>query len=462
MLRKRTLVAVATGLTGILALTACGGANTGGETDGATAGGEAGTEAPAGAGGSLNVLMVGNPQMKDIEALAGEFFTTPTGIDVNFTILPENELRDRVAQDVATQAGQYDVVTIGAYEGSVWTANDWLLNLQEMAEADEEFDVEDILPAMKGVLSKDDDLYAIPFYGESAFTMYRTDLFEEFGLTMPDEPTWDEIATLAAQVEENTDDVSGVCLRGLPGWGENMAVIGSMFGSFGGGFFDADWNALLTDPDTVRAAEYYVDLVSNYGQAGATESGFTECLNNFTQGNSAIWFDATSAAASVESPDKSTVVGNVGYVAAPRDQQRAQWVWAWAWAIPKTTENVDAAWEFISWASGKEYELTAGAELGWTRIPDGKRTSTFEIPEYQEASEAYREQMLDAIEQSDPTDCTVQGAPAPGCQYLAIPEFADLGTKIGQEMSAALAGQKTVQQALEASQGMAESVAAGR
>ena len=104
-----------TGMVGALVLTACSGANTTG-----------GTAAPgkSGGGGELNVLMVGNPQMKDLEKLAPADFTKNTGIKVNFTILPENELRDRVAQDVATKAGQYDVVTIGPYEGSVWTAND--------------------------------------------------------------------------------------------------------------------------------------------------------------------------------------------------------------------------------------------------------------------------------------------------------------------------------------------------
>lgn len=457
-MQRRSASLLSLAAVGALALSACSGANTAGTEGGGT---ETGGTATTGTR-QLNVLMVGNPQMNDIETMAPEHFEEVTGIKVNFTILPENELRDRVAQDVATQAGQYDVVTIGAYEGSVWTANDWLVNLQPYAEEDTEFDVEDILPAMKGVLSKDDDLYAVPFYGESAFTMYRQDLFDEYGLTMPDEPTWDEIYDLAADIDARDDDVSGICLRGLPGWGENMAVVGSMIGSFGGSFFDADWNAELTSEATTNAVEFYVDLVTNYGQTGAAESGFTECLNNFAQGRSAIWFDATSAANTVESPSSSTVVGQVGYADAPRDAARASWVWAWAWAIPQTTQHLEDAWTFISWASGKGYENAVGEELGWTRVPDGKRESTFEIPEYQEASAAYSEVMRAAIEQSDPTDCGVEPRPAPGCQYLAIPEFADLGTTIGQEISAAVAGQKSVADALATAQRLAEVVQADR
>ncbi|MDR2567310.1 MAG: sugar ABC transporter substrate-binding protein [Bifidobacteriaceae bacterium] len=449
-MRSKTTALLAAAAIGALAMAGCG-ADTSDDNKG-------GDDNKGASGGELNVLMVGNPQMKDIESLAEEHFTKETGIKVNFTILPENELRDKVAQDVATQAGQYDVVTVGAYEGSVWTANDWLYNLQDLAEKDTEFDVDDLLPAMKGVLSKDGDLYAIPFYGESAFTMYRADVFEQLGLTMPAEPTWADIESLAAQIEGKVDGVTPVCLRGLPGWGENMAVVGAMIDAFGGTWFDADWNAQMNSEGTSQAIEFYVNLVTKYGEAGASESGFTECLNNFTQGKSAIWFDATSAANTIESPDHSTVAGKVGYADAPREDARSGWVWTWAWAVPKTTKNLDDAWKYIAWASGKEYEKTVGAEVGWTRVPDGKRSSTFEIPEYKQASAAYSEQMQAALNQSNPEDCGVQARPVPGCQYMAFPEFADLGTKVGQELSAAIAGQKTAAEAIAACQVLAEQV----
>lgn len=440
---RRTVFKGLGGAGALMALSACGGAG--------------GKEGGGGGGGALTVLMVGNPQMKDIEKLVGKF-TEKTGVKVNLTILPENELRDKVAQDVSTKAGKYDVVTIGAYEGSVWTANDWLNNLQELADKDSEFDVGDLLPAMTGVLSKDNDLYAIPFYGESAFTMYRKDIFDKHGLTMPDEPTWDDIRKLAEQIKEKEPDITPIVLRGLPGWGENMALMGSMMQSFGSQWLDKDWNAVIDSDATREAWNFYVDLVKNYGQTGAAQAGFTECLNIFSQGQAAMWFDATSAANSLESPASSTVVGKVGYADAPRAKIRSGWVWAWAWAVPKTTKNLEDAWKFISWASGKEYEHLVGEELGWTRIPDGKRLSTFEIPEYQEAAAAYKDKMLAAIQASDPNNCGVAPNPAPGCQYLAIPEFAELGTKVGQELSAALAGQQTVDEALKHCQGFAQAV----
>jgi sorbitol/mannitol transport system substrate-binding protein len=449
-------------LAACLALTACSGAgtdttqpaDTGGAEPAPADTGSGGGEATT--GGEINVLMVGNPQMNDLVTLTEANFTATTGIKVNFTVLPENELRDKVQQDIATQAGQYDVATIGAYEASVWTANDWLIDLQPLADADTAFDVGDIMPAMSGVLSKDGDMYAIPFYGEAAFTMYRADIFEELGLTMPAQPTWTEIADLAKQIKEKKSDITPICLRGLPGWGENMAVIGSMMNAFGGGFFTEDYTPLMTSEGTKKAVNFYVDLVKNYGESGATESGFTECLNTFMQGKAAMWFDATSASTSLEAGD-SAVKGKVGYADAPKETLRSGWVWAWAWAIPKTTKQQDAAWQFVSWASSKEYEQLALTSTG--RVPDGKRNSTFDIPEYKTNTAAYAEPMLFAIENSDPTNCQAQKSPGPGCQYLGIPEFAELGAQIGQEMSAALAGSQTADEACEKSQALAQAVA---
>jgi sorbitol/mannitol transport system substrate-binding protein len=470
---RKTLAFIATAAVASLVVTACSSSTGTGETGGGTTSPAATapappattTSAPAGggetttaaSGATINVLMVGNPQMNDLQSLTDANFTAKTGIKVNFTILPENELRDKVQQDIANQAGQYDVATIGAYETTVWEANDWLTDLQPYADKDTAFDVKDIMPAMKGLLSDSKgDLMAAPFYGESAFLMYRSDIFQKDNITMPAAPTWNDVLDIAKKLKTAEPDMAPICLRGLPGWGENMAVVGSMISGFGGGFFDKDYNSLLLSDGTKNAVNFYMDLVKNYGEAGAPQSGFTECLNTFSQGKAAMWFDATSAATTLES-SASTVAGKVGYAPAPKDKLNSGWLWAWAWAIPKTTKQADAAWQFVSWASSKEYENLALQQLG--RLPDGKRLSTFDIAAYQQSAKAYIAPMKAAIEASDPTNCQAQPSPGPGCQYLGIPEFADLGTKIGQEMSAALSGNETVDQALQNSDGFAQQTA---
>ena len=449
--RQRATLALAFPVVAALAMSGCAGAGGGG------GGGEGGGE-----GDSINVLMVGNPQMVDIEKLTEDTFTKDTGIQVNYTILPENELRDKVTQDIATQAGQYDVATIGAYEVPIWSENDWLHELDSYADADESFDKDDLLdPIVQSLSSEDGTLYALPFYGESSFLMYREDVLKKEGITMPERPTWDEVADIAAKVDGAEPGMKGICLRGLPGWGEMFAPLTTVVNTFGGTWFTEDWEAQVNAPEFKEATNFYVDLVRAHGEPGAAQAGFTECLNAMSQGKVAMWYDATSAAGSLEDPEVSKVAGKVGYVFAPvKETESSGWLWAWAWAMPKTTQNADAAAEFMLWASSKEYEELAGNELGWARVPAGKRESTYEIPEYKKAAAAFGEMTLKSIQEAKPTDPGVQPRPTVGVQFVAIPEFQDLGTKVSQDIAAAMTGRGTVDEALDKGQELAEEVAA--
>jgi sorbitol/mannitol transport system substrate-binding protein len=442
---------VAVAAAGMTALTACSGAGGGGGGGGGEGGGDA---------QSINVLMVNNPQMEDLQQLTADNFTADTGITVNFTVQPENEVRDRIGQEFSSQAGQYDVASISNYEVPFFSTNNWLAPMDSFIEADAEFDQADILePIATGLTGEDGSIYAQPFYGESSFLMYRTDVFSELGLTMPPNPTWQEVATLAGQVNDARDDMSGICLRGLPGWGQVFAPLTTVVNTFGGTWFDEDWNARVNAPEFVEATQFYVDLVTQDGQAGPAQAGFTECLNDMTQGNVAMWYDATSAAGSLEA-EGSPVAGKLGYVAAPvAETETSGWLYSWAWGIQAASEKQDAAWEFVSWASSKEYEELVGAELGWERAPAGKRSSTYANPEYQEAAAAFYEATEAAITSADPENPGVQPRPAPGIQFVAIPEFAALGTTVSEYVSAAIAGQMTVQEALDQGQAEAERVA---
>ncbi|MGW0623660.1 ABC transporter substrate-binding protein [Streptomyces sp. NPDC002765] len=430
-----------------LLATACSGAGAGGSS--------------GGGGKSINVLMVGNPQMEDIQKLTKSAFTKDTGIKVNFTVLPENELRDKVTQDIATQAGQYDVATIGAYEVPIWTKNGWLHELGSYADKDTAFDKADLLkPMVQSLSGADGKLYALPFYGESSMLMYNKDVMKAKGVTVPEHPTWQQVADIAAKVDGAEPGMRGICLRGLAGWGELGAPLTSVVNTFGGTWFTKDWKAQVDSPAFKKATNFYVDLVKKHGEAGAAQSGFTECLNAMSQKKVAMWYDATSAAGSLEDPASSKIAGHVGYAYAPTAQTKSSgWLWSWAWAMPKTTKNADAAAKFMLWASSKKYENLVGQKLGWARVPSGKRASTYAIPQYQKAAGSFGDITLKSIEQADPANPGVQPRPTVGVQYVAIPEFQDLGTKVTQEISAAIAGKTSVDKALNDGQKLAADVA---
>jgi sorbitol/mannitol transport system substrate-binding protein len=419
------------------------------------------TWAGAGGGtgaGTVTVAIVANPQMRDIQELTDEFHREHPDIEVRYVTLPENEARARITQDVATKAGQFDVVMIGTYEAPIWGRNDWLTDLTPYAREDTEYDVDDLMPAVRKGLSADGKLYAVPFYGESSFLMYRRDLFEQAGLTMPERPTWTQVAEFARKLK--TPDRAGICLRGLPGWGEQLAPLNTVINTFGGRWYDENWNAQLTSPATAKAVTFYLDLIKEAGEPGAPNAGFSECLTAYTQGQAAMWYDATVAAGSLEDPKVSSVVGKNGYAPAPvMETEWSGWLWAWSLAIPKTAKDPDAAWEFVSWATSKEYIRMVGERLGWERVPPGSRLSTYEIPEFTEASAGSADVTLDALRTVDPTKATVEPVPYTGVQYVQIPEFQDLGTSVSQQFAAVLAGNQSVEEALETAQSEAEAVA---
>jgi sorbitol/mannitol transport system substrate-binding protein len=424
------------------------------------AGGGGGGGGSQGAQTTITVATVANPQMQDIQKLASVFEKDNPNIKIKFVILPENELRDRVTQDIATKGGQYDVVTIGTFEAPQWARNGWIENLSPYTQKDSSYDVNDLMPTVAKALSYNNALYAVPFYGESSFLMYRKDLFDKAGLTMPAHPTWDQVAAFARKLNDPKKNQAGICLRGLPGWGELFAPLNTVVNTFGGRWYDMNWNAQLTEAPFKQATQFYVNLVKDAGEPGAPSSGFTECLTTYSQGHAAMWYDATVAASLLEDPKSSKVVGKNGYAPAPvKDTTWSGWLWAWSLAMPSTSEKKDAAWKFMSWATSKDYIKLVGEQLGWARVPPGSRQSTYQLPEYKKAAAAFADLTLRAIDQADITNAGTQPRPYTGVQYVSIPEFQSLGTAVSQEISAAIAGRQTVDQALQKGQKQAVQVA---
>lgn len=410
-------------------------------------------------GRTLVVAIVSNPQMKDAISLKGEFEQANPGIKLKFVSLPENEARAKITASTATQGGEFDVVMISNYEAPQWAANGWLENLEPHMKATPGYDEADFIPSIRQSLSYENQMYAVPFYGESSFVVYRKDLFQKAGLNMPAHPTWQQIADFAAKLDDKQAGVAGICLRGKPGWGESLAPFTTMANTFGGQWFDKNWNAKLTSPEFTQAANFYVNLLREHGEVGASSAGFTECGTKYAQGNAAMWYDATSMTGTTEDPKTSHVGGKNGYVAAPVEKTQASgWLYTWALGIPKVGKNKDDAWKFMAWMTNKEYAKKVGQTYGWNRVPPGTRKSTYEIPQYKEAAKAYAQPTLDGIAAANQQKTMANPVPYPGIQFVGIPEFQDLGTRVSQQLSAAIAGQTSVADALAQSQKYAESV----
>jgi len=435
----------------------------------ATASGLVLTAGCAGAGSfgasdnEVTIALVSNSQMTDAQELSTDFEAKNPGTKLKFITLSENQARAKITMSAAMGGSEFDVVMISNFETPQWARDGWLLNLSDYAKNTPGYDENDFIPSLRDSLSYEGNMYSVPFYGESSFLMYRKDLFEQAGIKVNQDksyqPTWQEVADWAKTVK--TDDRAGICLRGKPGWGEVLAPLDTVINTFGGRWFDEKWNAQLNSPEVKRAVNFYVDLIGQAGELGASSSGFQECANLFGQGQTAMWYDATSAVSVLEDPKSyPELQGKIGYLAAPiAEKANSGWLYTWSLGIPQGAKNPDGAWKFISWMTSKEYLRMVGEKLGWARVPPGSRTSTYtELPEYEAISKSYGPLTLQSIKNATPNKPTVQPVPYTGVQFVGIPEFQDLGTRVSQQISAAIAGQKSVDDALEQSQKYAEVV----
>ena len=402
---------------------------------------------------TLTIATVNNGQMIQMQKLTSVFESKNPGIKINWVTLEENQLRQRVTTDIATQAGQFDIITIGSYEVPIWGKKSWLLPLNDFPS---DYEVNDLIPAIRSGLTVEGNLYAAPFYGESSMVFYRTDLLKKANLVMPDAPSWNFIATAADKMTDRANGIYGICLRGKAGWGENMAFLTTMSNSFGGSWFNMDWRPQFDQPGWRNSLTTYLDLMKRNGPPGASSNGFNENLALFQAGKCGIWIDATVAASFIYDPKQSKVATKTGVALAPDNGlgKRANWLWAWSLAIPATTKSPEAAKKFVAWATSKPYIALVQSRFGVGNAPPGTRSSLYRDAQY--SKQPFAKMTLDSINRADPSHPTVNPVPYVGVQFVAIPEFQAIGTEVGEQFSAALAEKLSAEQALKNAQELTE------
>lgn len=396
----------------------------------------------------LVIGTVNNSDMERMQSLSAEFERSHPDIRLVWRVLDENTLRLRLLSDLAISDGQFDVMTIGTYETPLWARRGWIVPLNPP----ESYDVNDLVPTVRQGLSHNGRLYALPFYAESSMTYYRKDLFARAGIAMPAAPAYADILRFAARLHDPANGVYGICLRGKPGWGENMAFIGTMVNAYGGRWFDEAWRPDLDTPAWEAALKMYRDLLK-YGPPDAGRNGFNENLKLFAQGSCGMWIDATVAAGTLFDAKHSHVALQLGYAAAPTavTAKGAAWLWSWALAVPSSSTHQKEAAEFVAWATSKEYVQSVAKQYGWVAVPPGTRKSTYLNPAYASAA-PFAKFVINAIEQADMENATAKPKPYLGIQYVGIPEFPAIGNMVGAEVAKAVRSEQSMARALSRAQ----------
>lgn len=398
---------------------------------------------------TVTIATVNNSDMIRMQRLAKTFEEQHPDIKLKWVVLEENVLRQRLTTDIATQGGQFDVLTIGMYEAALWGEKGWL---EPMKDLPADYALDDVFPSVREGLSANGQLYALPFYAEASITYYRTDLFKQAGLKMPEQPTWEQMAEFAGKLHQPDKGQYGICLRGKAGWGENMALITTVANAYGARWFDEQWKPEFTGSEWKNALNFYVDTMKKYGPPGASSNGFNENLALFNSGKCAMWVDASVAGSFVTDTSQSKVADSVGFTFAPTQvtDKGASWLYSWALAIPTSSKSKDAAKTFSAWATSKAYAELVAEKDGVANVPPGTRASTYSDA-YMKAA-PFAKVTLDSLKKANPADPSAKPVPYVGIQLVTIPEFQAIGTSVGKLFAAALTGQMQPEQALQAAQ----------
>lgn len=422
--------------------------------------------APAAASGvTINIALANNPLSQALEKIAKDKYKAD-GVTVNIAVLPENDLRQKLTTEASTGGTTYDMFYIGPYEAFNWAKNGWLENLEpyfKALPADKlaAYDREDLIKGMVGSLSLDGKSYALPFYGESSFIMYNKELFTAKGLTMPAEPTWDEIYDLAKKVNDPAKGIVGMTMRGAPGWGMSGAPFVTIINAFGGRFYDMKWNATVDTPEQRGAWQMYKKILRDAGQKDILSYTYNECIALMQSGKCGIYYDATSIAPPLEGKG-SAVAGKVGYVMPPHQKMKTNTAWLWNWAMglnPKSTdEKKKATFDFMLWATSKDFiKMTTEVDPTGASTPPASRSSTYKLDAYKNTP--YAAMTLKTLESTDFTKPTLEEVPYVGLQYVAMPEFADWGTKMTEYLAAYVTDKMTLDEAIKKTNDLANQVA---
>jgi len=293
---------------------------------------------------------VAKAHIKDFEEL--------TGIKVGFEQIPEQQQRPKVAMEMATGHPSFDVVNVGMHvQKRLIERAKWMEDLNPFI-ADKsltapDFDQPDFSkPSMEVATGPDGRLNVLPLNQDLFIIYWNKELFAQKGLQKPPE-TLDEMMTMAHQLTDASKGVYGFVGRGLKN--ANMTFWDDILLKWDQETVTADGRKLLTDtPAAIEAAAWYQKIMRECAPPGVIGFNWNECQTTFMQGRAAMWWDGIGFSAPLIDPNKSKVVGKVGFAPDPAGKVRNCATFIDGIGIPATAKNKKPAWLFVQWVTGRQ------------------------------------------------------------------------------------------------------------
>lgn len=316
------------------------------------------------AGTTLVVNFPAHPHYDAVMQILPQF-TKETGIEVEVDQLPYLAMRERQTLELAQEEGDYDLIAYVVFSKADYVYADQLENLAKYFMnpnlSDPGYDSADLIPGYvynigfaggdRGYLGgATGSLFGLPYGSETSVLGYRKDIFEKHGLEVPQ--TYEEMLALACEIPQLEPGMGGLASRAASGHHAAHAFLLHL-NPLGGAIFDDNWEPVMNSAEGVAAAEALKSIVE-CGPEGATTFGFGEALGSFLAGDTAMYLDTTVVAGQVDDPDKSQVVGNVGWAMHPMGTERASQTGGFGIGIPANAENKEAAFLLMQWLTSRE------------------------------------------------------------------------------------------------------------
>jgi len=306
-------------------------------------------------GKKITFYVANHPWAETIKELLPEF-EAQTGMKVEIQGFAEDQLSQKLSVQLTTRASDPDVfMTRPLQEGRQFYKNGWYEPLDGYVEKDKaEIDFEDFSKSALDTTTVDGKLLSIPIISEQEVLYYRKDLLEKANLQVP--KTLDELEAAIQKVHDPDNGVYGFVARG------QTAVLVTQVSSFvfseGGDFMQGD-KATVNTPEAVKGFSRYGRWLKDYGPPGVLNFSWPQAMGVFAQGKAAFYTDASAIYKNAVDPEKSTVAENVGFASFPAGSAGAKpySITSWALGMNAQSDNKDAVWAFIKWATGKEVML---------------------------------------------------------------------------------------------------------
>lgn len=398
-------------------------------------------------GETLRVLFKEGYEIEAIQEYK-EDFEKATGAKVEIEVYDEPTARQKFILDSTSKTGAYDVTSVSFWHLPEYERAEYLEPLGTYVENKQDpwLDPDAIPQSAKDVLSVDGELYALPHTVIGGMLFYREDLFEEHGIEPPQ--TTDEILAAAEKIQQEEPEISPFTARGAATFASLGTWLGWTWG-YGGELYDENMCPQATDEGFARGTEDFMTLMRDYGPEDAASLTFTQAGEKFSSGNAAMMFDTTGFGGIFENPELSKVAGDVGYtLPTGPDGQPLQWTYIEGLGISKYSENKELAWLFLQWRMSDETTRKEVSEIGRFDVPN---LNVIESEEYAALAEEkglgdYTEKLPQSWD-----NITLDHWPF-------VPEFAKIGDAYMQEISSAIAGQQSTDEALEKAQSRLEKI----